>query len=83
MQTETRKLDLCTVMIRNRHMLPGQFEEHEVWHQRRMRGKGLHLAPKNAARCDSLCSALRWLMQHAEMTDAPHCVLLQFAMLLN
>ena len=30
MQTETRKLDFCTVMVRNRHVLPGQFEEHEV-----------------------------------------------------
>lgn len=30
MQNETRKLDFSTVMVRNRHVPPGQFEEHEV-----------------------------------------------------
>lgn len=30
MQNETRKLDFSTVMVRNRHVLPGQVEEHEV-----------------------------------------------------
>lgn len=30
MQNETRKLDFSTVMVRNRHVLPAQFEEHEV-----------------------------------------------------
>lgn len=30
MQNETRRLDFSTVMVRNRHVLPAQFEEHEV-----------------------------------------------------
>ena len=30
MQNETRKLDFSTVMVRNSHVLLGQFEEHEV-----------------------------------------------------
>lgn len=30
MQNETRRLDFSTVMVRNSHVLLGQFEEHEV-----------------------------------------------------
>ena len=29
---------------------------------------------RNAVRCNATCSALRWLVQRAAMTDAAHCV---------
>lgn len=30
---------------------------------------------ENAPRCDGSCTALRWPMQHAALTHAPHCTL--------
>ena len=55
--------------------MPGADEARQTSQAGRLTEHGRREAPENAVRCMCLRTALRRLMQHAAMADAPHCII--------